>query len=244
MKTTLLGTGVGIPQPDRSQSALLIREDDISLLIDCGAGTLLRLSQADVMPQDLQAVLLTHLHPDHSADLLLLANACYLQGEDMPPVFGPVGTERFVKAMQAIYPYLAPLRIVVRELVAEEGTAVEAIEITTAEAVHSVAALCYRIDSSASLVCSGDTEPTMNVAELAEGADLLIHECSFPEGISVTNHSTPLGIVPAAQVVKHVVLTHFYPDCRGLEDAMARQLEDASGTFAQAARDGLQLEIG
>ena len=41
------------------------------------------------------------------------------------------------------------------------------------------------------MVYSGDTEPCPRVAALANGADLLIHECSFPEPFDVTNHTTP-----------------------------------------------------
>jgi ribonuclease Z len=80
LRVTLLGTGVGIPQKDRSQSSLLIRARD-PLLLDCGAGTLLRLSEAGVDVLDLDAVFLTHLHLDHVADLLPLANARYLMAQ-------------------------------------------------------------------------------------------------------------------------------------------------------------------
>lgn len=76
IKVTLLGTGVGIPQPGRSQSAILV-EAEKPLLLDCGAGTLLRLDQAGIDVENLEVVLLTHLHLDHVSDLLALANARY-----------------------------------------------------------------------------------------------------------------------------------------------------------------------
>ena len=79
LKVTLLGTGVGIPQPGRSQAAILI-ENDLPLLLDCGAGTLLRLDQVGAGPEAIDTVVLSHLHLDHVHDLLALANGRYLSG--------------------------------------------------------------------------------------------------------------------------------------------------------------------
>jgi ribonuclease Z len=56
------------------------------------------------------------------------------------------------------------------------------------------------------------------VAALADGADLLIHECSFPEPFDVTNHTTPRKLGSLIKNVGHVgrvVLTHFYPEAQG-----------------------------
>ena len=74
VKVTLVETGVGIPQPGRSRAAILI-ENESPLLLDCGAGTLLRLEQAGVRPVQLDTAVLTHLHLDHVSDLAALANA-------------------------------------------------------------------------------------------------------------------------------------------------------------------------
>lgn len=79
LKVTLLGTGVGIPQPGRSQAAILI-ENDLPLLLDCGAGTLMRLDQVGAGPEAIDTVVLSHLHLDHVHDLLALANGRYLSG--------------------------------------------------------------------------------------------------------------------------------------------------------------------
>ena len=95
LKITLLGTGVGIPQPGRSQAAILM-ENDLPLLFDCGAGTLLRLDQVGVSLEALETVVLTHLHLDHVSDLLALANARYLSGLPGLEVYGPKGTEYLV----------------------------------------------------------------------------------------------------------------------------------------------------
>lgn len=76
---------------------------------------------------------------------------------------------------------------------------VQGFDIFAEEAKHSVTALAYRIEAEEKvLVYSGDTEPSQRVAALSEGADLLIHECSFPEPFDVTNHTTPKAAGPVA----------------------------------------------
>ena len=93
-------------------------------------------------------------------------------------------------------------------------------------------ALAYRIETEEKVVVySGDTEASSRVATLAANADLLIHECSFPEPFDVTNHSTPrkLGIVLRNMFVKRVVLTHLYPQAQGHEDEIAEQVIELCG---------------
>jgi ribonuclease BN (tRNA processing enzyme) len=231
LKVTMLGTGVGIPQPGRSQAAVLV-ESDQSLLLDCGAGTLLRLDQLGASLEALDTVVLTHLHLDHVSDLLALANARYLS--DMPglQVFGPEGTDVYFKIAKSVYPNLDKMDMAVRELLPMDSISLKGFDIFAEEACHSVTALAYRLEAEEKVVVySGDTEPCPRVAALAKGADLLVHECSFPEPFDVTNHSTPkkLGRMIKNQGVKRVVLTHLYPEAAGCEDAMAGQVIELCG---------------
>jgi len=202
-------------------------ENDRPLLFDCGAGTLLRLDQMGASLESLDTVLLTHLHLDHVSDLLALANARYLS--DLPglQVFGPEGTEAYLNASRSLYPNLAAMDVAVHELAAMDSIALNGFDIFAEEARHSVTALAFRLEGEDKVVVySGDTEPCPRVAALADGADLLIHECSFPEPFDVTNHSTPkkLGRMIRNQAVKRVVLTHLYPQAAGCEDQMAEQI--------------------
>jgi ribonuclease Z len=231
LKITLLGTGVGIPQPGRSQAAILL-EHEMPLLFDCGAGTLLRLDQAGVGIDVLDAVVLTHLHLDHVSDLVALANARYLSGLSDLEIYGPKGTKIYFETVRDVYPNLKTMDFSVHELKPMDSFIVKGFDIFAEEARHSVTALAYRIEALENVVVySGDTEPSMRVAALAEGVDLLIHECSFPEPFDVTNHSTPrkLGSILRNQSVKRVVLTHLYPEAQGHEDEMAEQVIEQCG---------------
>ena len=107
-------------------------------------------------------------------------------------------------------------------------------------------ALAYRLEAEEKvIVYSGDTEPSARVTALADGADLLIHECSFPEPFDVTNHSTPLklGNMLRNQGVKRVVLTHLYPQAEGHEDEMAEQVIEQSGAPTIVGWDLMSLII-
>lgn len=239
LRITLLGTGVGIPRSGRSQSAVLL-DNGQPLLFDCGAGTILRLEQAGVSTESLDTVVLTHLHLDHVSDLLALANARYLQQLPGPEVYGPEGTDIYFKIVRSAYPNLERMQVSVHEVKPKDCFSVKGCDILAEEAKHSVTALAYRIQCGGRIVAySGDTEPSPAVAGLAEGADLLIHECSFPEPFEVTNHSTPrkLAEVLKGLNVKRLVLTHLYPEANGLEAEMERELQLALGIPVEVGCD-------
>ena len=65
MRVTLLGTGTPFPSAERFGSAILVQVADKRLLFDSGRGVVIRLTQAEVNPKDIDALFLTHLHSDH-----------------------------------------------------------------------------------------------------------------------------------------------------------------------------------
>jgi ribonuclease BN (tRNA processing enzyme) len=239
LEVTLLGTGVGIPHSGRAQAGLVIRGKE-PLLFDCGAGTLLRLAEAGFSPLEIGVALLTHLHLDHVSDLLALAKARWLLGEEKMEVFGPEGTKKWFETVRGLYPYLADLDVSFSVVGPGDEFALKGMKVRAGEAVHSLPALGYRIESgNKAIAYSGDTEPAESMRNLAEGADLLIHECSFPEPFVVTNHSTPrrLGENFRGAGIKRIVLTHLYPQTIGFEAEMVRDVRAGLG-------DGARVEIG
>jgi ribonuclease Z len=134
----------------------------------------------------------------------------------------------------------------VQELKPMDSFTLKGFDIFAEEARHSVTALAYRLEAEEKVVVySGDTEPCPRVAALAYGADLLIHECSFPEPFDVTNHTTPkkLGSMIKNQAVKRVVLTHLYPQAAGCEDEMAEQVIELSGAPTIVGWDMMSVVI-
>ena len=247
LEVTLLGTGVGIPHSGRAQAGLVVRADE-PLLFDCGAGTLLRLAEAGFSPLEIDVALLTHLHLDHVSDLLALAKARWLLGVDRMEVFGPEGTEAWFETVRALYSYLKDLDVSFTAVRPGDEFALKGMKIRAGEVVHSLPALGYRIESGGrAVVYSGDTEPAESMRALAEGADLLVHECSFPEPFVVTNHSTPrrLGENFRGAGVKRIVLTHLYPQTIGCEEEMVRDVLAGvgPGVGVEIGRDLQKIEI-
>ena len=96
IEVTLLGTGSPIPDPDRAGPATLVRAGAQTLLVDCGRGVLQRAAAIGVGANALTALLLTHLHSDHIADLgdVIITRWVTTFDPDPPPlsIIGPPGT--------------------------------------------------------------------------------------------------------------------------------------------------------
>jgi ribonuclease Z len=213
MRLTFLGTGSPMPVADRAQTGSLLTTDNNSraLLVDCGSGVLQRLAATEVGYEDISSVLLTHHHIDHVTDLLPLLKARWLAGETYLEIVGPAGTKRLIDDLLEIHEYLSDqIELRIREVGPTEFTVTD-FDIEARRTEHSVDGLAYRIteptqeqdisadaqseesdaDESATVVFSGDTEATNRIARLADGAAVLVHDCSFPDGVDVSGHPTP-----------------------------------------------------
>src|SRR6185312_9510188 len=102
IEVTLLGTGSPIPDPNRAGPSTLVRAGGHVFLVDCGRGVLQRAAAVGVGAAGLSALLLTHLHSDHIADLgdLLITSWVTNFAPDPPAlqVIGPPGTAEVVEA--------------------------------------------------------------------------------------------------------------------------------------------------
>jgi ribonuclease Z len=191
---TLLGTGGPVPDANRAGPATLIRAGEQTFLVDCGRGVLMRATAAGVAVNALDALLLTHLHSDHIADLgdLLITRWVMTFDPDAAPfpIIGPPGTAEVVDAMLkafghdigyrlAHHPDLTgPPRVEVLEytegVVWEEGD----VLIRAAPTDHRPVAptVGFRVEhAGASVVLAGDTVPCRSLDELAAGAGALVH---------------------------------------------------------------------
>lgn len=251
MEITFLGTGVAIPERGRVQSGLLVKLEEKPLLIDCGSGVLSRFSEVDIPYTEIDTVLLSHLHLDHVADLLPLIKANWLNGKTSMRVYGPEGTEEWFSKLLDAYEYIFDeVDVDVIELLPGKDFTPEGFdcEISCTATLHSVPTLAYRVTSeSGEFVYSGDTEPCRDILDLAAEADLLIHECSFPPGVKVTNHTTPSTLAEILEEynkeVGSLCLTHFYPDMKGHEKESIYRLRRYFEGDVILAEDLMKLEL-
>ena len=194
IEVILLGTGSPIPDPDRAGPSTLVRAGGQTLLVDCGRGVLQRAAAVGVGANALTALLLTHLHSDHVADLgdVLITRWVTTFTPDPPPlpIIGPPGTAEVVDAtLRAFGPDIgyriahhadltAPPAVDVQEHTEGLVWDRDGVRITVAPTDHRPVepAIGFRITSDhVSVVLAGDTVPCATLDELAAGADALVH---------------------------------------------------------------------
>ncbi len=245
MRVIMLGTSAAMPNPDRHDSGILITVRDRHYLFDCGHGATNQMVAANVNPASVGHVFLSHLHYDHIADFAYFMITTWMADRQASPVVvGPVDTGHFVDALlspetgayrkdiEARVQYkqrqdnIQALRADVREM--DPGVIFEddLVKVSACYVEHIPREIspCFglRLDSvdGKSVVFSGDTAPCDRLIELAQGADLLIHECTFPQSaidfrskanIGTWSHTSPtdLGEIAVKSKVKSLVATHF-----------------------------------
>ncbi len=228
MEVTVLGAGTALPTPQRSAAGVLVRVGSTPLLFDIGPGTLARLASAGVSYRELEYVFLTHLHSDHTLDLVT-----FLQINDSTPgwtrtnpvyLTGCHGTQKLYAQLMSAYPGIAPKSsaLEIRELGAER-VEFGAWTIETARTGHTDDSLAYRLEAKdTAVVYTGDTVESDDLTHLARRADVFVCECAFPRGWATLDHMTAdaVGRVARAAKVKRVVLTHLYPPAQTVDIAM------------------------
>lgn len=243
MQVSFLGTGSAMPTGSRFQSGLFVHDGENELLIDCGSGVLHRLQQSGIGYENVSTVLLTHHHLDHVADLLPLIKARWLAGEEHLKVVGPNGTKRLLDGLLDVFEYMQDrIDLRVRE-VTEEEFSTAGFQIESFETRHSTTCLAYRIEDE--FTFSGDTEAFEGLANFADGSSVLVHDCSFPDDVDVSNHPTPsqLGAALSGADIDRVYLTHLYPHTDGRHQEMLRSISEEYDGDVRFAEDLQTIEL-
>ncbi|CAN5338917.1 MBL fold metallo-hydrolase [soil metagenome] len=238
MRLVIVGCTGSFPGPDSPASCYLVEAPyegrTFRMLIDLGNGALGAL-QRHAELRDIDAVALSHLHPDHCLDMcgFYVARKYHPQGK-MPliPAFGPQGTADYLATA-----YGLPLDPGMTEEFDfrfwGDGvtTQVGPFSVTSTLVDHPVEAYALRISAGGkSLVYSGDTGPHEALVDIVRGADVFLAEASFvvsgnnPPQMHLTGAEA--GHYAAAGGVGQLLLTHIPPwTDRGEVEA------DAKSTF-------------
>ena len=194
IEVTLLGTGSPVPDARRAGPATLVRAGGQTFLVDCGRGVLQRLTAVGAGANGLTALLLTHLHSDHIADLgdLIITRWVTTFTPDPAPlsIIGPPGTAEVVEATLKAFGFdigyriahhadlTSPPPVEVHERT--DGTVWDhdGVQIAVAPTDHRPVAptIGFRVEhGGASVVLAGDTVPCESLDTLAAGAGALVH---------------------------------------------------------------------
>jgi ribonuclease BN (tRNA processing enzyme) len=157
------------------------------------------------------------------------------------------GLQRFLDTLASVWPWTLPrdYELHVREL--QPGTfSLCDLQVTTLPIRHTAQSLGYRIASTsgASIAFSGDADECDELVELARDVDVFVCDAAFPDAQRVEGHLTPgmAGDHAERARAKTLLLTHFYPECDGV-DVVAQARARFAGEVV-AARDLMAREIG
>ena len=218
----IIGSGTGIPSLRRGAPGMVILSDHSAILIDSGSGTLRKMLEVGITYRDVDLLLYTHIHPDHISELVPILFACKYadlpREKEMVCIGGPGFKCHFEKLKEIYGSWIdaQTYHLTIKEI-SSKPIRFRDIEILSKPMAHLPESVAYRIElkEGKSITVSGDTDYCKNIVDLAWEVDLLVLECSFPDGKKVEGHLTPFlaGRIGLESHCKRLLLTHFYPIC-------------------------------
>lgn len=250
MRLTVLGASPACQNPGGACSGYLLEQDGTAVLIDCGAGVFPRLQQY-VRPENVRAVVVSHMHADHTLDLLqyryYLTFLRDLQPRSAPPALylPPTGHARLlgVSAMQDDSPTFFSGTFAVHEYDPAQPLALDPFTIGFVPVVHIPHTYAMRIRGDSVFAFSADSGLCDGLAKVAQASDLFLCECANEEHSTYPYHLTPAqaGTYAREAGARHLVLTHRW-SLLGDEATLAQARTEYAGPL-DLAREGMQFTI-
>jgi ribonuclease BN (tRNA processing enzyme) len=233
VRLTVLGGCGAWPEAGQACSGYLIEHEGFTLVVDLGYATVPRLLE-HVDAAQIDAVYVSHGHPDHCADLNPLLRARALSDEPAPPlpVYSPHGALDAVLALDRREMLAGSYEL--RPVGAGASLEIGPFRAETRLLPHWLPNLGLRLSAGGrTLAYTGDTGPADETVRLAAGADLLLAEATYAESVpedsrQFLSSATLVGRQATSAAVGQLLLTHLWP---GTDHASAR-------SAASAAYDG------
>ncbi|MFG1868082.1 MBL fold metallo-hydrolase [Micromonospora arborensis] len=246
MRVVVLGGLGGWPSASQGCAGFLIEHQGFRLLVDPGYATLqpllTRLSAAAV-----DAVYVSHGHPDHCADLEPLLRARVLADRSVPalPVYAPTGS---LDALLAIdEPGLIDPAYRLHGFTPGDGFDIGPYAVRTWSLPHWVPNAGLRLSVGGTVLAyTGDTGPSPALVELARDADLLIADATYVDQmpdrqVGFLSSAAEVGRYATAARTKEVLLTHLWPGTS--PDAAVAAARRAFRGPVGVARPGLVVDV-
>ena len=218
LKVVVCGSRSPLPSPGRAESCVLVEAGNDIYIFDLGNGSVNNLTQYQIPWPNVKAVLITHMHSDHMADLPDAHLQSWIQGRTAPlKVFGPEGinlvTKGFELAYSADYQYRSDhhgddmlpmsiagfdaIQIIDNQLIPNDTPGLEILPFVVDHyPVNS--AFGFKISyKGRTVVISGDTIHDGSVQKYSKDVDLLVHSA-----ISIDIVERMRGLAPIPQMDK------------------------------------------
>lgn len=222
LRLTVLGSATPYPQVDNACSGYLLSGEDRHVWVDAGSGTLGMLRRY-VCLDELDAIWISHMHADHTADLLTAYYGTLYADLRLAapiPLYGPPGITDRLAHFLTNTAVRSPIEsaFAIEELHDGHSVHVGPLALTSRLVAHGMPAFALRVDAPAgrSLVYSGDTAPCAALTELARGCDVLLCEAEsarYPGDHDQMVHHTPedAGTTAATAGAHRLIVTHVGP---------------------------------
>ena len=239
MKLTVLGKYGPYPKKGGATSGYLLETENTKLLLDCGSGIISRL-QNHCEIKDIDAIILTHLHSDHMADLFILRYALAALGKAPLTVITPTNPAAEFQILKAsgvfeLIPVSDKLRLKLKDL-----------DLEFWEMTHPVPSYGVRVSDGKTLFAyTGDTNLNDRILDFAEGAgNLLVDTGLFAEQkhSNTVPHLTALevGMIGGELKDTQVICTHIGPTADEAK-LMAEVAENCPGAII--AQEGKTYQV-
>lgn len=250
MRLTVLGSGPACPNPGGACSGYLLEQDGVALVLDCGSGVFGRL-QRYVAPEQVQAVVISHMHADHTLDLVQYRYYLYFlrgQGRQFRPpalYLPPGGHDRLlgISRMQDESPTFYSDVFAVHEYDPGRPLQFGSLTLAFVPVRHIPHTYAMRVQGDALFAYSADSGPSEGLVQVAYQSDYFLCECANVEGSDYPLHLTPrqAGAVAAKAGVHHLLLTHrwwMYSE----DSAVAEAREQYAGPV-ELAHEDMQITL-
>jgi ribonuclease BN (tRNA processing enzyme) len=251
MTVTVLGSSASSPDAGNACAGYLVRQGGTGILLDCGPGVLGNLRRfVDVAKLD--AIVISHFHPDHFLDLVPMRYGLrYGLDPDratprprvlLPP--GGIGYLRGVGRALRGNPAFFDASFDLAEFDPDDVIRIGGLDLTFCRTTHDEPTWAMAVRGDGCLVYTADTRASADLAGFAMYADLLLCEATYPASLAgqtagsehhLTSHGA--GLLAREAWVRQLMLTHFWP---GIDrNLFAEEAERAFGAPVTLARPGL-----
>lgn len=221
-RVTCLGRAGSYPAPGEATTGYLVSTDSTHVLVDCGSGVLANLLRV-LPPHRLDALVLTHAHPDHTSDLAVLPHLIEFVAWRRVPEPRPLPVYAAPATAAGLGGMLDAACLEHRPLSQAEAGGIGDLTVRCARVEHAVETWAVRFEHGGSaFVFSADTGPSAALTGLARDADLFLCEATLPDELeeraAAIGHLTPALAARAAADAgaRRLLLTHiamgFDPD--------------------------------
>lgn len=242
MKLTVIGCWGGFPAANGATASYILEKDGFALIVDMGSGALSNI-QTFVAKDQIDAVLLSHYHHDHIADIGVLQYGwlvdMYVTGrKNVLPIYGhPFDAKEFAQLTSERTEGIA--------YDPQKSLDIGPFNIQFLETKHPVPCFAMRItDGKKTIVYTADSAYMENFVPFAEGADLLIADCNLyaHQNGSAAGHmtSTECGFIAQNASVKELLLSHL-PQFGNHKDLLT-EAEEKFGGIVHVATKGFMWE--